>query len=211
MPAGKSRKTRISTLDVLFLLLAMVIAGLGAYLLVGSERRPSPTEVMEQRLRNLSRLTTISQTYRSVIYVQEKNFWRGDKEVLFSLKYQVTAGVDFTRGVLVPPNGRDSATVRMPPAEIFTSDADESTIHQMFLREQAFLNPVRMGDYMPQVIAQGEANRQSAIDGGILERSEANARKAVTRVMKLGGFEEVMFGPALMGEPVNIEPGDGNG
>ena len=211
MPAGKSRKTRISTLEVVFLLLAFVFTGLGAYLIVGSQHRPSSTDVMEQRLRNLSRLTTINQTYRSVIYVQEKNFWRGDKEVLFSLKYHVTAGVDFTRGVVVTPNGRDSATVRMPPAEIFISDADEATIRQMFIREQAFLNPVRMGDYMPQVIAQGEANRQSAIDGGILERSEANARKAVTRVMKLGGFEKVVFGPALMVEPAAEEPGDDNG
>ena len=48
---------------------------------------------------------------------------------------------------------------------------------------------------MSQIIVQGEANRQAALDGGILNLAEANARLAVLRVLKLGNLEKITFEP----------------
>ncbi len=189
--------TRISSFEIILIILALILVAAGVFLIIGGKEPVSHTDVMEQRLRELRQLKTVSQTYRSVIYMEEKNFWRGNKQVLFTLEYLVTAGVDFSKGLEIRELPDDVIQVRMPPAEIFSSDADETSINQMFLREQTLLNPVRMGDYMPQVIAQGEANRQAALDNEILSHAEAKARLAVIRVLKLGEFDIIVFGPTL--------------
>jgi len=131
-----------------------------------------------------------------VIFSEERAFLLGSRQVLFTLEYQVSAGVDFSRGFEIRELDRGVVEVRMPPAEVFAADADESSIRQMFIREQSFWNPVRMGDYMPQVVAQGEANRTAALESGILDRAEANARKAVSRILRLGGVEDIRFAAA---------------
>jgi hypothetical protein len=162
-------------------------------MLRGGRQSTGSTEVLEQRLRDLRQLKTVSQLYRSVIFIDEKKFLLGTKQVLFALEYEVTAGVDFSRGIELRRMPDETISVRMPPAEILSSDADETSIREMILREQPFFNPVRMGDYIPQVIAQGEANRASAVDGGILALAEANARIAVTRILQLAGVRNVIF------------------
>jgi hypothetical protein len=193
----RHRKIRISFFEIILMVLALAFTAAGVFLLKGENHQKSYTEVMEQRLRDLRRLKTVCRTYRSVIYVEEKNFWRGNKKVLFSVEYLVTAGVDFSRGIEIQELPDNLIRVRIPRAEIFISDADESSIHQMYLRENALLNPVRIGDYMSQIISQGEANRTAALDDGILEQAEANARLAVIRILKLGGFDKIVFGPPL--------------
>ena len=190
-----SRKIRITLFEIILIVLALGLAAGGVFLIYGERASESQTGVMEQRLRELRQLKTVSQTYRSVIYVEEKNFWRGNKQVLFTVEYLVTAGVDFSRGIEIRELSDGTVHVRMPPAEIFLFDADESSIHQMYLRENSFLNPIRMGDYMSQIIVQGEANKQAALDGGILNLAEANARLAVLRVLKLGNLEKITFEP----------------
>ena len=193
MTSRRRRKIRISSFEIILIILALFLVAAGVFLIIDSREPVRHTEVMEQRLRELRQLKTVSQNYRSVIYVEEKNFWRGNKMVLFTLEYSVTAGVDFSKGLEIRELPNEVIQVRMPTAEIFTSDADETTINQMFLREQPFLNPIRMGDYMPQIIAQGEANRQAALDSGILSHAESNARLAVMRVLKLGKFDNIVF------------------
>lgn len=192
--AAKGRsKVRISAIEIILLILSLLLIAGAAYLLSGGRENISRTEVMEHRLRELRQLQTVTQTFRSVIYVEEKNFWRGNKQVLFTLEYHVTAGVDFSEGLQIRENPDGTIHVRMPPGEIFSSDADETTIRQMFLKEQVLLNPVRMGDYIPQIIAQGEANKQAALESGILNMAESNARMAVMRILNLGEFENISF------------------
>jgi hypothetical protein len=201
MAARGKRRSRVSLFETVLILLSLSVIGTGVFLIVRDNSALVRTEVMEQRLKELRQLKTVSQTYRSVIYIEEKSFWLGLKQVLFTLEYEVTAGVDFSRGIELSPLPDNSVSVRMPPAEIFDSDADETTIREMFLREQSFFNPVRMGDYLPQVIEQGEANRRAALESGILARAESNARMAVVRVLRLADFNSVSFGPPLPAKP----------
>jgi len=194
--ADLSRRRRVSLLDILLILAALVVAGAGVLVLSGPKSGSHEVLVLENRIRELRRFRTVSQTYRSVIFAEERAFLLGSRQVLFTLEYQVSAGVDFSRGFEIRELDRGVVEVRMPPAEVFAADADESSIRQMFIREQSFWNPVRMGDYMPQVVAQGEANRTAALESGILDRAEANARKAVSRILRLGGVEDIRFAAA---------------
>jgi len=195
----RRRKKRIGIFEVILVILALVFIAAGVFLFTGGRNLEGRTQVMAQQLRELRQLKTVSQIYRSVIYVEEKNFWRGNKQVLFTVEYLVTAGVDFSKGLELRELSDGLLQVRMPSAEIFISDADETSIHQMYLRENSFLNPIRMGDYMSQIILQGEANKQAALDSGILQRAEANARIAVVRILKLGDYENIVFGPVSDG------------
>jgi hypothetical protein len=193
MVSEGKRHIRISLPEVLLLVISLALAGFGASLLRSGRQSSSSTEVLEQRLRDLRQLKTVSQLYRSVIFIDEKKFLLGTKQVLFALEYEVTAGVDFSRGIELRRMPDETVSVQMPPAEILSSDAYETSIREMILREQPFFNPVRMGDYIPQVIAQGEANRASAVKSGILSLAEANARIAVSRVLQLAGVQNVIF------------------
>jgi len=197
MTSQRQHRIRIFSLESIVIILSLFFAGIGTYFFWGNQRPATRTDVMEQRLRNLEQLKTVSQRYRSVIFIQEKRFLRGRKQVLFTLEYEVTAGVDFSRGIEIKPMPNSSVMVRMPKAEIFSSDADETTIREMFLHESRFFNPIRMGDYMPQVIAQGEANRDAALESGILNRAETNAQLAVIRALQLAQIQNISFGPPL--------------
>lgn len=171
----------------------LLLVGLGLYILLDERDSTDQIQVFEQRLKSLRRLSTVNQSYRSVIYMEEKNFWRGNKLVLFSVKYDVIAGVDFSKGISLQKLKDGSFEVSLPPAEVFSSDADESSIEQMLIREGLINNPIRKSDYMPRIVEQGRVNRQSAIDSGILDRAELNAQTAVRRILSLGGIEKVIF------------------
>ena len=176
-----------------FLFSALILTAGGFYLKYIPVKRAAECKVIEERIKKLRRLTAVSQVYRSVIYVKNKNFWRGTREVLFSIKYNVTAGVDFSKGFNLELKDDGTVEVTMPDSMVFLSDADESTINQMLIRESYFLNPIKISDYMPQIIALGNENRKTAVENGILERADANARQAVLKILKSGGFEKVIF------------------
>ncbi len=59
------------------------------------------------------------------------------------------------------------------------------------------------------MIAEGEANRQSALDNGILNRAENNARMAIVKILELGKFGPVVFGAPLAGPP-GLRPAAGS-
>ncbi len=180
-------------MPAVFLLFSLIFSAAGGILLARGSTGRTRLAIVEQRLQDLKRMRTASQTYRSVIYVEEKSFWKGRKNVLFTVEYEVAAGVDFSKGVSISRLSGNTVQVNMPPAEIFSADADERSIHQMKIYEPAFFNPVSMGDYMPQIIAQGVENREAALESGILQTAEKNARNAVRRVLSMGGIQNVVF------------------
>ncbi len=46
---------------------------------------------------------------------------------------------------------------------------------------------------MPQIVAQGQANQQAALESGILIDAERNAQIAVSRILEQSGFSEIQF------------------
>lgn len=197
----RRRKKQSFRLELLIIFGGILIFGSGIYLLNQDTQSTSDVAVFEQRLKSLRRMHTVNQTYRSVIYTEEKNFWRGKKLVLFSVEYNVIAGVDFSKELSIRRLPGAVIEVRMPPAEVFSSDADEGSIRQMLLREGLINNPIRRGDYMPQIAAQGRANRQNAIESGILNHAQINAEEAVRRILSFGGIQNVQFVSPLMEIP----------
>ncbi len=190
MTGRKRRKQFIAPL--VLLALAVLVALSGMLILSRAGTSDKRLAVLEQKLRDMKQLKTVSQTCRSVVYVEEKSFWKGSKNVLFTIEYEITAGVDFADGIDIKRLSGTAVQVSLPPAKIFSSDADEGSIHQIFLREPYF-NQISMSDYMPQIAAQGEENLKAALESGILRTAGDNAQTAVLRVLRLGGVDEVVF------------------
>ena len=193
MNLSRRRKSKIRVWEVLVIALSLTIIAAVILLIIQDRRDRGHLEVLEQRLRKIRRLGTVRQIYRSVIYFEEKNFWRGGKMVLFTVEHGITAGIDLSEGFTLGKRIDGSVEVKLPPARILSVDADEGSIHQMLLREGLFNNPVRIGDYMPSVIAQGEVTREAALEEGILHLAERSARSAITRILGLGGIDDVNF------------------
>jgi len=209
---GKHKKYKNRT-AVFFVVLAMIMFLAAGFVSVINRKEQRAAEVLQERIRDLKQLVTVEQTYRSVIYTENKTFWVMSRQVLFSVKYHVRAGVDFSGGLELNRLPGGVIQVTMPSAKIFSSDADESTIHQMMIKESAVFNPVRISDYMPLIIRQGEVNRKAALDSGILKLAENNAKLAVKRILAIGGFSQVVFTDSyasldsLSGSNAEIESG----
>ncbi len=160
---------------------------------------PSPVTVIEQ-VQRLSRLETASYHVEKVITAESGQgplgFLFGDKLLLIAYG-EVIAGVDL--GSFGPDDvlttGDGTVYVRMPPAEIFVATLDNQRTYVYDRRTGvAGMNP------QLETAARQEAERlilQAALEEGILDEAEEQARE-VLRALMLGlGFEHVIFVEAL--------------
>jgi hypothetical protein len=144
-------------------------------------------ELIEDRVQRMEQLVTARQTYREVIYT-EKKLLLADKRVLFSLIFNVEAGVRLENcRVVKQPGG--GVIVYLPPVEILSIDADESSIKQYFVKEQ--LTPVRFSDFSTVVNEEKEQILIEARASGLENRAEANAVNGITAIFRMAQIENV--------------------
>ena len=113
--------------------------------------------------------------------------------MLFSVDIRVRAGVDLARGVIVTPDRRDPNRiyVRLPEPEILAVDADESSIEEYFIREQG--GRIGLLELTDQLEEAKERIAREAVERGILDRADENARRLITGFLAMAGFTEVVF------------------
>ena len=150
-------------------------------------------------MRDLLAIHTMEHVYRDVVYFGEEESFlfipTVDHRVLFSVNIRVQAGIDLTDGIEVfrSEDNDSEVFVRLPPAEILLVDADESSIHQYFVRERG--GRVGWLEYGEQIEAIKGKNAEDAVERGILVRAAENARMVVRNFLELAGFESVVFLP----------------
>ena len=152
---------------------------------------------MEDRIESLLELSTYEHIYRDLVYFgEERSFLfikTVDRAVLFSIDIRVRAGIDLAQGVTVTADRRDPERiyVRLPEAEILAVDADEASIEEYFIREQG--GRVGLLELSDQLDEAKEKVAEDAVDRGILDRADENARRLITGFLELAGFTEVVF------------------
>ena len=143
-------------------------------------------------------LPTYEQLYRDVIFLdRERSFLSirtSQTQVLFSIDIRVQAGIDFSRGIRLEPDGSDKKSIRvfLPEAVILLVDADETSIHQFFVKEVR--GSIALLDYYDEIERAKEEIRADAIEREILLNAGLNAREIVKSFLEAAGFEEVSFG-----------------
>ena len=178
--------------------LACIAAILGVLLLAGCGPVDRAGMVrMERRVESLLELHTYEHRYRNLVYFgEERSFLfikTVDRAVLFSVDIRVRAGVDLSEGVELTADrfAADRIYVRLPAARILSVDADESTIAEYFIREQGGrIGLLELSDQLGEVKSRAA---DEAVDRGILDLADANARRIVRGFLNLAGFREVVF------------------
>jgi hypothetical protein len=164
---------------------------------------------IEQELSNLLELHTYEHIYRDVVYFGEEKTFLGlrtvDRRILFSIDIRVRAGVDLQSGLRITADKSDRARVyvQLPPAEILSVDADETSIHQYFIREQGgAIGLLELTDQLEEVKTRIS---EDAVDRGILDAAQDNAERIVMNFLSLAGFTTVVFAPPSVTDDEEIQ------
>jgi hypothetical protein len=187
-------------LFVWFLVLALNV---GRKVAAPQELAPGPTPTIYpsaatiiEGVQSLSRLETASYHIEKVITAESGQgplgFLLGDKLLLIAYG-EMIAGVDL--GLIGPSDlmTADDGTVylRLPPVEVFVATLDNSRTHVYDRRTGAAgMNP------QLETAARQEAERlmlQAAIEDGLMETAEENARTVLRSFIVSFGFEHVIF------------------
>ncbi len=149
------------------------------------------------RIQQLQRLETVSYNMDKIVVGQKEgkilpDFLVGDRLLLLA-QGQVVAGVDFSKLQLsdVSLDGK-RVRVHLPDAEIFFTRLDNQST-RVFSRETGLLVPVDPNLETEVRQAAEQQLHDAAVQDGILNTAQQNARSTVTGILKGLGFEVVKF------------------
>ncbi len=156
------------------------------------------TKVLEEKVRSILELPTYEQVYRDIVFVERDRSFLMIRtmhtQVLFSIDIRVQAGIDLSEGLSISRGpGRSAVTVRLPAAKILLIDADESSIHQYFVKESG--GRIERLDYYDEIDRIKDRIREDAIQREILQKAASNAKSMIAGLLAATGFEEVRFAP----------------
>lgn len=168
---------------------------LGVHLNPTPTIRPDPTTIIRQ-VRALSRLETAFYTVEQVVTAESGQdalaFLFGDRLLLVA-HGQVVAGVDLGRieDGDITVTADDRVMVVLPPAEVFLVALDSQGTY-VYDRDTGLLgmNPDLEAD--ARRVAE-EQILNAALEDGILEMADTNARVYLEQLITAFGFQEVVF------------------
>lgn len=178
---------------------------LAAVLLSGAcNRQQTDTQALKDKIRNVLQLETAEFVYRDLVYRSLGSTVMGittrDTRVLAEVKLRVIAGIDIRQGleltVVEDTKNGTRLEVRIPHARILVVDADESSIKQFMLQEYGFMTDGRISllEFSDQLAENKKAITADALERGILDRAETNARQVITNLLSLAGYPQVNIG-----------------
>jgi len=156
---------------------------------------PSP-EALEQKVVTILELPTFEQNYREVIYLGDKkailNVPTRDFRVLFSLDIQLEAGIDLSKPWEIKTDGWEELIITLPEPQILSIDADESTIHQYFIKEWGWGESFGRMDLYEEINHAKTRVKDEAIKRGVLDNARNNAETLVRQLFLMTGFDTVI-------------------
>ncbi len=171
--------------------------GLWHALTARSSRIDLSRPAVVHRIQQLQRLETVVYSMDKIVVGQREgkilpDFLVGDRLLLLA-EGQVVAGVDFAKLQLTDVSlDRKAIRVRLPAAEIFFTRLDSQNT-RVYSRETGLLVPV---DPTLETEVRQQAEQQlhdAALQDGILNTAQQNARTTVAGLLKGLGFENVEF------------------
>ncbi len=158
------------------------------------------TETIEDGLQNMGTLITQEYYFTQVeTYTKEKKvlgFIDSASEFTYSYDGIVTAGINF-EDVHIEKNDKDKTlTVKIPPSELQSVNIDKDTF-KIYSESDSLWNPMGLEDYNLSLASFEDAAKKKALENGILERSDEQARKLVENFL--------MSIPAVSGYKVAFE------
>lgn len=158
------------------------------------------TETIREGLANMGLLITQEYSFTQVEkYTKEKKLFNvlpSSSELLYSYDGSVMAGIDFEKIEIKKDDSAKTITITLPKSEIQTVTIDKDTF-QLYSEKDSLWNPIRVEDYNLSLAEFEKTARQKALDGGILERSDEQAKVLVLNFISnfpaAAGYE-IIFG-----------------
>lgn len=140
------------------------------------------TETIRDGLSNMGFLITQEYYFTQVEkYTKETKVFfviPSSSEFMYSYDGSVFAGVDFEKIGIETDEGTKTITVEMPASEIQAVTIDRDTF-MIYSEKDSLWNPLKLEDYNISLSEFEDAAEKKAIEGGILERSDAQAEALV--------------------------------
>ena len=140
------------------------------------------TETIQDGLADMGVLLTQEYYFTQVEqYTKEKTFLKfitTSSEFVYSYDGHVLAGVDFEKIQIGKDEDRKTITVSMPKSEIIAVTIDKDTF-KIYSEKESIWNPLKLEDYNISLIEFENAAKEKALAGGILKRSDEQARNLV--------------------------------
>lgn len=140
------------------------------------------TETIQDGLANMGVLMTQEYYFTQLErYTKEKTFLKfitTSSEFLYSYDGYVMAGVDFEKIRIEKDEDQKTITISMPKSEIIAVAIDKDTF-KIYSEKESLWNPLKLEDYNISLVEFENAAKEKALAGGILERSDEQARNLV--------------------------------
>ncbi len=156
---------------------------------------PDPITYISQ-IQALARLETIQYSVEQVVTAETNQgalgFLFGNK-MLLQVHGTVIAGIDMKKlqpGDMQLQNG--VLTVKLPPAEVFITNLDESKT-QVFNVQTGIFSPPDSNLVLPALVGAKDKILQAAIDDGSLALAQQNAVTYLTRFFAALGYNNTIF------------------
>ena len=139
-------------------------------------------DTIKDGLNNMGTLITQEYYFTQVeTYTKEKNvlgFIPSSSEIAYSYDGNVTAGVDFEKIEISKDDASKTIFIDIPDSEIQTVNIDKSTF-KVYYEKDSLWNPMKLEDYNISLTEFEEAAKKKALDSGILERSDEQAKALI--------------------------------
>ena len=141
------------------------------------------TETIREGLSDMGTLITQEYYFTQVEkYTKEKTimkFINTSSEFLYSYDGAVTAGIDFTKIEIKKDEEQKKLTVVIPKSEILSVNIDKDTF-KIYSEKDSLWNPLKLEDYNISLTEFETAAKQKALENGILDRSDEQAKTLVS-------------------------------
>lgn len=159
------------------------------FLVYQKQFRPKIKErQITRKLEDISIVTTGEDIYREVIYAKktEDIFWIPikNKEILFSIDYRITTGINLKKGFKVNNKGSYTELV-LPHSEVISIDADDLSIKEYFTKER--FSKIKKDDYFSIINKTKKDLINSEAIKELLLNSDINAERIFKTLYKIGG------------------------
>jgi len=190
--------------QILVVVLVIAVALGGVYILKGGDllklktTQASTSSLVQDRLVELSELTTLKYEYSTVIISQtERNIPLIDfsfAEAIKLIEYSgyIKAGIDLSKADVSFDESSDVLTVRVPRSQVLDHVAETETAKVQDVKGNIF------SDYPAQIIfdeinAKKEEIEKEKIDQGLLDQADDRIQKLLTSFLQINGYENAVI------------------
>ena len=151
-------------------------------------------DMLQDGLRDMGTLITEEYYFTEVVsFTSVKKFFKTELELPFtesgylaSYDGVVTAGLDFT--AIKVQKDDDTVTVHLPKTAVQTVSIDPDSF-ELYSEKIGFANPITVEDYNASLAELEQTAVDKALERGLLERADANARQVITNFV--GGLVDL--------------------